>query len=103
MAKHAQWNWRRFPLCFAALFILTGTCAAQLSQSVDALDEVNAVRVARGLKPFLRDDNLTAGAPNVAQFRAARRCAGPTSNDFSGLPAAVTASASACAAWPASL
>jgi len=103
MANHAQWVRRRFLLCVAALFILTGTCAAQVSQSVDALDEVNAARVARGLRPFLRDDNLTAGALNVAQFRAARLCAGHTSNDFSGLPPGVTASASGCAAWPASM
>jgi hypothetical protein len=100
MANPAQWIRRRFLLCFAALFILTGSSAAQ---SVDALDEVNATRTARGLRPFLRDDNLTAGALNVAQFRAARLCAGHTSNDFSGLPAGVTASASGCAAWPASM
>jgi len=103
MANFAQSTLRRSILGMAALVILAGTSAAQSSESIDALDEVNAARVARGLKPFIRDDNLTAGARNVAQFRAERLCAGHTSNDFSGLPVGVTASASGCAAWPVSL
>jgi hypothetical protein len=69
----------------------------------EALDEVNAVRAARGLKPYLRDPQLTAGAMNVADFRAQRLMAGHTSNDFGGLPSGVSASASGCAAWPADL
>jgi hypothetical protein len=65
----------------------------------DALAEVNAARAARGLRPFVKDDDLTAGAINVADFRAARLIAGHTSNDFSGLPVGTRASAAGCAAW----
>jgi hypothetical protein len=65
----------------------------------DALAEVNAARAARGLKPFIKDDDLTAGAVNVADFRAARLMTGHTSNDFAGLPAGSRASSAGCAAW----
>jgi hypothetical protein len=65
----------------------------------DALDEVNAARLARGLRPYLRDPYLTAGALHVADFRASYLIAGHTSNDFSGLPAGAQAGASGCAAW----
>lgn len=65
----------------------------------DALAEVNAARAARGLKAFIKDDDLTAGAINVADFRAARLMAGHTGNDFSGLPVGSRASAAGCAAW----
>jgi hypothetical protein len=69
----------------------------------DALDEVNATRAARGLRPFIKDDGLTAGAINVADFRAARLMAGHTSNDFAGLPEGYTARAAGCAAWEPSM
>jgi hypothetical protein len=69
----------------------------------DALDEVNATRAARGLAPFIRDDNLTAAAAGCAEFRAARLMAGHTSNDFAALPPGTSASASGCAAWPVGL
>src|SRR6185369_6625818 len=75
----------------------------QQSESVEALGEVNKVRAARGLKPFIYDGNLTAGALNVAKFRAQRLTAGHTANDFSGLPVGITAKAAGCAAWPASM
>ena len=68
--------------------------------SAEALDEVNAVRAARGLRPFIRDDNLTAAAGSCAEFRAARLIEGHTSNDFAALPPGGYASSSGCAAWP---
>jgi hypothetical protein len=71
-----------------------------VSSTPDALDEVNATRAARGLRPYIRDENLTAAAAGCAEFRAARLMAGHTSNDFAALPAGTTASASGCAAWP---
>jgi hypothetical protein len=79
--------------------------AADASQfgATEALDEVNARRAARGLYPYVRDEYLTQGAANVAAFRAQRRMAGHTSNDFGGLPAGVRASASGCAAWEPSM
>jgi hypothetical protein len=78
-----------------AFVSITGPALA----GTDALAEVNAARAARGLKPYIKDANLTAGAINVADFRAARLMAGHTSNDFSGLPEGCTATAAGCAAW----
>lgn len=75
-------------------------CAFSSARSADdALDEVNAARAARGLRPFVKCPDLTAGALNVADFRAARRITGHTANDFAGLPGGTMASASGCAAW----
>ena len=65
----------------------------------DALAEVNAARAARGLRPFIKDADLTAGATNVAEFRAARLIAGHTVNDFAGLPPRCMATSAGCAAW----
>jgi hypothetical protein len=73
--------------------------SAPLRAGVDALAEVNAARAARGLQPFTKDARLTAGAINVADFRAERLIAGHTGNDFSGLPRSSTAAAAGCAAW----
>jgi hypothetical protein len=81
----------------ALLGILTMTGLARAGE--DALAEVNAARAARGLRPFIKDTGLTAGAINVADFRAERLMAGHTSNDFAGLPAGCTANAAGCAAW----
>ena len=81
-------------------------CVLTLSPSLgadDALAEVNAARAARGLPPFIEDPNLTAGAKNIADFRAARLIQGHTGNDFSALPVGTTASAAGCAAWPPQL
>lgn len=67
--------------------------------SADALDEVNATRTARGLRPFLRDANLAAAATVCAEFRAARLIAGHTANDYAALPPGASAAATGCAAW----
>src|SRR6516162_8506538 len=82
-------------LAVLGLVSMTGFSRA----GTDALEEVNAARVARGLRPFIKDDQLTAGALNVADFRAERLMAGHTSNDFAGLPAGGMATAAGCAAW----
>ena len=66
---------------FAFLFV-----TAPLRAGVDALAEVNATRAVHGLAPFIKDASLTAGAINVADFRAARLIEGHTANDFGGLP-----------------
>jgi hypothetical protein len=65
----------------------------------DALDEVNAARAARGLRPFIRDAALTDAAKGAARFRASRRMRGHTSNDFSFIPSGGSATAAGCAAW----
>jgi hypothetical protein len=82
-------------LAVLGLVFMTGACRA----GKDALEEVNAARAARGLRPFIKDDDLTSGAINVADFRAARLMAGHTIDDFNGLPVGCTASAAGCAAW----
>jgi hypothetical protein len=67
--------------------------------SAEALDEVNATRTARGLRPYIRDANLTSAATACAEFRAARLIAGHTSNDFAALPPGTSATSAGCAAW----
>lgn len=66
---------------------------------VEALHEVNAVRAARGLPPYIRDEGLTKAAMSAARFRAERRIDGHTPNDFGHLPEGVSAAAAGCAAW----
>jgi len=73
--------------------------AASPGAAVEALAEVNALRRARGLRPFVFDEALTRGALNVARFRAERLIEGHTRNDFAGLPRGVRADAAGCAAW----
>jgi hypothetical protein len=67
--------------------------------AVEALDEVNAVRAARGLPPYAKDDGLTQAAMSAARFRADRRMDGHTPSDFAHLPAGSNATAAGCAAW----
>ena len=64
------------------------------------LDEVNAARSARGLRPFLLDEDLARGAAACAAHRARHRMEGHTANDFAFLPTGARASAAGCAAWP---
>jgi hypothetical protein len=68
----------------------------------DGLDEVNAKRAARGLRPFLRDPSLTQAAQACAQYRAQYGLFGHTSNDFGFLPPGTSAASAGCAAYPAS-
>lgn len=79
----------------------TRTFSSTVTQegAVDALDEVNAARARRGLRPFIHDPLLTIGARTIAVVRARQRIAGHTANDFTGLPAGASARASGCAAW----
>jgi hypothetical protein len=83
---------------FVALLI-TFLHTATARASTDGLDEVNAVRAARGLRPFVRDNELTRAAAGCADFRAERLIPGHTSNDFTALPSGAYATATGCAAW----
>jgi hypothetical protein len=83
---------------FVALLVTFLHTAVALA-STDGLDEVNAVRAARGLRPFARDNNLTRAAAGCADYRAERLIAGHTSNDFTALPSGAYAAATGCAAW----
>jgi len=85
-----------FRLIYAAIVVVFFAGIAR-AQAVNALDEVNAARAARGLAPFAKCPQLTAGAFNVAQFRAERLIKGHSSNDFAGLPPGASADASGCA------
>lgn len=67
----------------------------------DGLSEVNALRAARGLRPFVRDEGLTQAALACAQHRAAHGLFGHSANDFAFVPAGTFASAAGCAAYPA--
>ncbi len=80
-----------------ATLATTTTYALQTAQ--DALEEVNAARIGRGLRPFLKDDALTVAARGAADFRAANLIQGHTANDFSFLPTGASADAAGCAAW----
>ena len=92
-------------LGFMLLFTVPAFCEeeATFPGSVEALDEVNAVRVKRGLKPFLPDSALSIAARSAAHYRAARGLAGHTPNDFAHIPAGGSANAAGCAAWPAEM
>jgi hypothetical protein len=67
----------------------------------DGLDEVNAKRAARGLRPYIRDEGLSQAAQACAAFRAQHGLFGHTSNDFGFVPAGTSASSAGCAAYPA--
>lgn len=69
--------------------------------SHEALDELNALRVARGLKPYVRDEGLTIAAANAATKRANGLIFGHLPNDFACLPSGCSADAAGCAAYPA--
>lgn len=81
------------------LMLLCLVVAGSAVAATDAIDEVNATRAARGLPPFIKDPNLTAGAMAVADYRASNLIAGHTSSDFAFLPRGVFAPSAGCAAW----
>lgn len=71
----------------------------------DALDEVNAARARRGLRPYLRDEGLTQAAHSAATYRASRRIFGHVPGgmgDFQFLPPGSVARAAGCGALDAS-
>lgn len=71
--------------------------------AIDALDQLNAQRATRGLRPYLRDENLMIAARSAAVFRMRLRMHGHTANDFQFLPSGCTSVAAGCAAWPAAM
>ncbi len=94
------------PVTTTAVQAVSGSATVvQASATVvdgDGLDEVNAKRAMRGLRPFVRDEGLTQAARACAQFRANHGLFGHTANDFSFVPAGTVATAAGCAAYPAS-
>ena len=76
--------------------------AAFAAGAGDGLDEVNAKRMARGLRPYLRDERLTQAAHACAAHRAQYGLFGHTSNDFAFVPPGASAATAGCAAYPAS-
>lgn len=70
--------------------------------ATDAMDELNAQRVRRGLFPFLRDHGLTLAAARAAKHRADHGISGHVPGqmgDFAFLPAGTHADCAGCAAW----
>jgi hypothetical protein len=63
-----------------------------------AMDEVNKTRADRRLYAFKEDLLLTQAAIDAAVYRARRRIAGHTDNDFSFVPKGTIAKAAGCAA-----
>ncbi len=80
-------------------FVLVLALTPSAFAGENALAEVNAARAARGLRPFVEDEGLTAAAIGAADFRAARLLAGHTGNDFGFVPQGSFARAAGCAAW----
>ena len=64
----------------------------------DALDEVNAARARRGLRPFQPDPLLNQAARTCAEIRATNRIAGHLSSDFAHLPSGASARSAGCGA-----
>lgn len=64
----------------------------------DALEQLNAQRAQRGLRPYIHDAGLTQAAQRCAEIRAERLIFGHI-NDFAYVPSGSQASASGCAAW----
>lgn len=65
----------------------------------DALEEVNAARAARGLKPYLPDPLLTQAAYAAASYRAARLINGHVDGprgDFHFLPEGAVSNTAGC-------
>jgi hypothetical protein len=94
---------RRLVLSVLALTLSAHVAVAEevpVANAQQVLDEVNAARAARGLRPYLLDENLARGATACAIHRARYRMAGHTPNDFGFLPPGTSASAGGCAAWP---
>lgn len=90
-------------LILAAVFSLSsGYVSSQEVGYSDGLDELNALRAARGLPAYVRDAGLTQAAGSCAVTRARTLCFGHLPNDFAHLPPGSRADASGCAAYPAS-
>lgn len=82
------------------LAILVSLLLASTSSAAwDALREVNAARMKRGLRPFIYDPELARAAAGCADWRATRLIEGHTVNDFAAVPEGTHAQASGCAAW----
>lgn len=64
----------------------------------DALEEVNAARVKRGLAPFVHDPKLNEAAKACAKIRATSFIEAHLANDFAYLPAGATATSAGCGA-----
>lgn len=89
------------------VIIFSGVFAPTLYSANDGLDELNAYRAQRGLKPFARDANLSAAAGAAADYRATHLIKGHVNvnvggrqySDYDFLPAGTPrAHATGCAA-----
>jgi uncharacterized protein YkwD len=94
----------RLVILSALVLALPSLAAAEELRTVasaqQVLDEVNAARTARGLQPYILDENLARAASACAIYRAQHRMDGHTPNDFGFLPPGTQARSAGCAAWP---
>lgn len=88
---------RKWILAIVCTFVSLGSASA----AWDGLDELNAARARRGLRPYICDPELTRAAAACAEGRAARLWAGHCNNDFSALPPGARANATGCGALTA--
>lgn len=97
----------RWMVLSALALALPAVASAQevkvVATAQQVLDEVNQTRAARGLPPFIFDENLARAAVACATYRAQHGMQGHTSNDFAFLPAGTHARSAGCAAWPIDL
>jgi hypothetical protein len=89
------------------VILFCGAFAPALYAANDGLDELNQYRAQRGLKPFARDQNLSAAAGAAADYRATHLIKGHVNvvvhgrqySDYDFLPAgSPRAHATGCAA-----
>ena len=99
-ANGRQIGWTANDGAYFAYDAASDNFSASSAPRVDfgCLAEVNALRAARGLRPFLHDSGLTQAAQAAASWRAANHVQGHASNDFSFLPPGASATAAGCAA-----
>jgi hypothetical protein len=69
-----------------------------VTEKADAIDEVNARRASKGLRPFISDPTLAKAALACARHRAANLIRGHC-NDFSFVPAGYPHGPAGCACW----
>jgi hypothetical protein len=75
----------------------TAQPAKPITESADALDEVNAKRRSLGLTPYVQDPKLTLAAINCARYRATNLIRGHT-DDFAFLPEGSNCNTAGCGA-----
>jgi len=75
-----------------------GEPAKPTNEKANAIDEVNARRASKGLRPYTSDPTLAKAALECARYRATHLIRGHT-DDFSFVPAGYPHGPAGCACW----